>query len=266
MKLIGHIKEIKNRAILNFLTFITLLVTTTYYKKTLLYLTIKPGLSVYENKTFYFIFTNLMELFITYIKLNIFISFNITIITIICHLFFFLTPIFSYIEYDKIKQKVIQLLSLWILSFFINHNFVMPQSWKFFLSFQDTKSNFNFFFDLYFEAKISEYIDFFIESQILCYCASLIFFFLTIKIKMNTRDIETTKILRKKYYVCFFFVAAIVSPPEIAIHLLFSFFLCTFFEICIVKSIITKTYHQELICIPLDNQLKETKTDDVNNK
>jgi len=102
MKLIGHIKEIKNRAILNFLTFITLLVTTTYYKKTLLYLTIKPGLSVYENKTFYFIFTNLMELFITYIKLNIFISLNITIITIICHLFFFFD---SHIQLYRIRQN-----------------------------------------------------------------------------------------------------------------------------------------------------------------
>ena len=266
MKLIGHIKEIKNRAILCLLTFITLLITTTYYKKTLLYLTIKPCLSVYKNKTFYFIFTNLMELFITYIKLNIFISLNITLIIIIFHFFFFSTPIFSYMEYNKIKRKVIKFISIWILSFFMNHNFVLPQSWKFFLSFQDTKSNFNFFFDLYFEAKISEYIDFFFEIQILCYCASLIFFFLTIKIKTDTWNIETTKTLRKKYYVCFFLIAAIISPPEITIHLLFSFFLCTFFEICIVKHLLTKTYRQKMICIPLDNQLKETKTDDVNNK
>ena len=101
-----YIKELKNRASLVLVTFFSSTLITFYYKKTILYLTIKQSIHMFTINSFYFIFTNLTEIFSTYIKLNLFISTNLTLMITIWQIYFFLTPVLNNLEHIQIKKQI----------------------------------------------------------------------------------------------------------------------------------------------------------------
>lgn len=239
MLFLKYITEIRNRIIVVILSFILTLIVTFLYKETLLYITVQPSFFLIKKNSFYFISTNLIEVFSTYIKFNFFISVYITLIPIFCHITLYFLPIFTSHEYQKLKLTFYTLLVVWISSFYLNYYFLIPQSWKFFLSFQtlETTKNSSNLLNLYFEAKISEYVDFFIEIQLICYifCSFIV-------LLLHIFTLICVKKLRKHIYFSFFILSAFISPPEVITQLLTTIFICFIFEFFFIKYLMKTKY------------------------
>ena len=91
---VNYLIEIKNRVFLTIGMWCGLLFTSYYNKETLLFVLIKPWLdmSVYSTNSLYFISTNLLDIFTSYINLSYFISNQITYLYIyISYNYFFNT-------------------------------------------------------------------------------------------------------------------------------------------------------------------------------
>jgi len=120
MTLLFYIFEIQNRLII--VIFGTLISTgiSYYYKKTLIYLIIKPIL-VYSLKYqyIYFIYTNLPEIFITYFFIIIFYSIHFFIFFLILHVYLFLLPGLYLSEKKKLYTYIINTISFWLFFYFI---------------------------------------------------------------------------------------------------------------------------------------------------
>ena len=63
-----YIKEIKNRLFLLSLTWVSTFVCSYPYKENILFLCVKPSLYYFKDSSFYFISTDLTEIFYTYLK------------------------------------------------------------------------------------------------------------------------------------------------------------------------------------------------------
>ena len=245
MKFLNHIEEIKNRFYLILASFTSLITVTLYYQRTLLYLTVKPSLYLFQEDSFYFIFTNLTEIFLTYLSLNVFVSLNITMLLLLVQSFFFFTPIWYSMEYHIVKSKIIRIVWFWMASFLITYYILVPFSWNFFFNFQNlSNDSFIKFFDIYFEARISEYVDFFIMIQTMCTFSLLIMLLFFSLLTKNNDLILKVKESRKYIFFLFFFVSALISPPEVLVQLFLGILICTLFEILLLDFLLKKNYNR----------------------
>ena len=67
----NYIEEIKNRVILILISWLLSIIICYNYIETIIYIIIKPGLYLYTHNNLYFIYTNLNEIFYTYMYLII---------------------------------------------------------------------------------------------------------------------------------------------------------------------------------------------------
>lgn len=81
------------------------------FKETLLYLFIKLTLNYDNNNSFYFLTTNITEVFIAYINLSYFITNQIIILFICYQVFIFITPGLYKFEYVYLKTIFIVITS-----------------------------------------------------------------------------------------------------------------------------------------------------------
>lgn len=210
--MINYFFEIKNRLFLLLITYSSTVLILYCYKEILLFLLIFPCHSYKYKKyeTFYFIFTDVTEVFSVYINLIIFMSFQILLIFFSYHTFVFVNSALFKYEYKYFKLIFKSIVTVWLISFCFSHCLIIPLTQFFFLSFQPLiieKS-----FDLYFEAKLSEYIYFYINSYYAClfyfqFFATMFFVFNYVIVK-----IRNIKKFRKAYYVSLIFFSTIISP------------------------------------------------------
>lgn len=236
--------EIKNRTTLIIISWLFTFFICYIYKDAILFTFIKPSLYLFKINTLYFISTNLTEIFSTHIKLACFISNQIIILYGIYHIFIFIVPGLYKFEYFNFKFILICSIIFWILTTILIYKLILPWSWKFFLSFQQTLSNNKL--QLHFEAKLWEYLSFFIKlyniSIINCQFIILIFIYINfIKKKLNF-----IKNFRKFIYFVIFFISALITPPDILNQILLSLITITIYEIIlfslILKNKIKKFY------------------------
>src|SRR6478672_4876203 len=149
--------EIKNRLILTFLTWLSLIIVSYLYKETLLFLVLQPN-KLFESSanSFYFIFTNVTEIFSVYVQLAFFLSTQIGFIYFIYHCFNFLNlALFSW-EYYLSSVFLKLSFIVWCFSIILANYIIIPITWDFFFSFQ--RLAFDQCISLHFEAKLNEYL------------------------------------------------------------------------------------------------------------
>jgi sec-independent protein translocase protein TatC len=220
-----YISEIKNRIILTFLTFCSTILIEYFYKEVLLFLFLESEIS--RNYTFkinYFIFTDVTEIFLVYFKLMLFISFQISFFYTCYHIFVFLSHGVFITEYRNFTYVLKFAAMIWVLSLIISKYVLIPMMWDFFFNFQNSR-----FMHFHFEAKLNEYLDFYIKFYyifiVYCQTFTLLFIFF---IKIN--NILLIKKFRKLFYYFFVLFSTCVSPPEVFSQLVLSFILIFFFE------------------------------------
>lgn len=229
-----YYKEIKNRFILTFFAWIFCLSTSYYYKETILFTLVNSSsLFVGSNEKPYFIFTNVTEVFYVYVQLILFISNQITAIVLIYQVLMFLSLGFYQSELIQIRSLFQLFLLAWLGTLFLLFNFVVPLTWKFFLSFQENSTD-SQFVSFFFEAKLNEYIQYFIDLYYvsLINCQFLILLLITLS-SVNDK-LRKTKTFRKFFYLIFVIFSTVVTPPDVFSQIFISGILIVIYECAIL--------------------------------
>lgn len=169
----------------------------------------------------YFIFTDVSEVFGAYVFLIFFIVKQVSAIYLCYHLFIFVSPGLTKSEYSYLIYIFKIIVFLFFLSILVFNKFLFPLSWSFFLSFKDfeiLKS-----LTLYFEAKLSEYLTFYVTFYYVCVSYFQAFLLVILLLKYFGNKLTIYKHLRKFfYYLCVIF-ATTVTPPDVLSQLVLSF-------------------------------------------
>ena len=156
--MLAYFLEIKNRLFLTCVTWFSTFLICYFYKEILLFLVVQPNILIHF---FYFIFTDVTEIFTVYITLIFFLSFQVLIFYLLYHSFIFISPALFYVEYTYFFFVFKFISFIWLISIFLASYIVIPMTWKFFLSFQYLSITYSF--DFHFEAKLNEYVNFYIS-------------------------------------------------------------------------------------------------------
>ena len=231
--------ELKNRFFFLLLSCFSFAITGYYYKKILLFLVLKPT-HCETGILNYFVFTNITEIFSSYLNVIIFFTFHIFLLFLVYHTKNFLSPSLFRREYESLKYIIRLILVVWLVSIGILNYCLFPLVWDFFLSFHQNSG-----VSLYFEAKLIEYLNFYITFYVIfvlyCQVFTCIIFFLNY---LNADTIVIKK-FRKIFYFFLVLFSTLISPPDISSQLLISLHMIWFFEL-LVLTILLK-YSMSLI-------------------
>jgi sec-independent protein translocase protein TatC len=228
--------EIKNRIFLSLICWLSASLVCYFYKETLLFLFISfSNYGILAGSKPYFIFTDVTEIFTVYAQLIFFISNQILFIKLSYHMLMFLSSGLYKFEYINLKFVFRVLLGSWIISIFLLNKILMPLSWNFFLSFQDQTRLKTI--SLFFEAKLSEYFNFYISLYYICLLNFIFFVFVTLFINNISNDLSKIRSFRKVFYFIFVMFSTLTTPPDILSQLLLSFILISNYEILILIKI-----------------------------
>jgi sec-independent protein translocase protein TatC len=183
-----------------------------------------------NDESLYFIFTDVTELFYAHFKLIFFLSIQITLWYFFYYLFSFLAPALHLHEFSLASFLFQSGTFFWFLAVCLSSYVLIPFGWNFFLSFQSQQG-------FYFEARISEYFNFYTQVYLLAltYGQLLTFFFLFLN------DIKKSRIYvkkyRKLYYYGFLIFSTAVTPPDLISQIITTFLILIIFELVLFFSL-----------------------------
>ena len=205
--------ELKVRIIYSCLFYFLLICISFLYKESLLYFLVEPSKTFNKTLQPYFIYTNLTEVFSTYLEmvLLVFAYFTIPFLFYQCWLFF--QPGLYKKEVLKLRFFLLILLFNYCFVTYFLYNPILFWSWGFFASFETRDVD---IVNLYFEAKLNEYFDFlfnlyfYMGFLLQCFFTAFANLFFFIK-----EDVKKVVIIRKYFYIAIVIIAALITPPDI---------------------------------------------------
>lgn len=226
--MLKYVIEIRNKFILLTITFFSTLSICYWYKDVLLFLLTQMHIN---DENLYFIFTDVTELASVYFRLIFFITVQTTIWYSVFHIFSFLATALYPQEFKFIKFLLKGGTFFWFFSCLLSSYILIPFGWRFFLSFQYPS-------DFYFEARISEYLNFYNNAYVMCvvYFQSLTLFFVFLL------DIQYSHLYirryRKLYYYAFLIFATLITPPDLISQTFATFFAVLAYESLLLLTIL----------------------------
>lgn len=206
-----HLKDLQLQIILYICLYISFFIISYIYSDQWIYILIKP--LIYIKKSNYLIFTDIIEIFLIKMILSLFISFILSLLCFFFQLWFFLSPGLFKRENILIFKILIIFSILLIISFYYIFMYIIPNAWKFFIEFENTKHP--FLYKIYLEPKLYDYILFIIKilfiTTISFQYPFLIFILLIYKI-INIKHIIK---FRKIFYLKILLIASLITPPDI---------------------------------------------------
>lgn len=233
-----HINELQKRAVLLTFCWFSTFITTYFYKEIFFFEILKMNSSKTNIEFNYFIFTNITELFTTYLKLSYFISNQIVFVYILINLVYFVAPGLYINEYKFFIFFAKLVMLFWFLSFLFWYYLFAPLMWKFFVDFQNTLTK--ELLNVHFEARITEYLEFYIK---ICYHCNLQFQVLVCLILFFSyfkTSKHFIKNYRKTWYLLFLLLGTIITPPEIISQIAVFCVLIILFETVIFTHLLLK--------------------------
>lgn len=223
--------ELKNRMLLLLFTLGFGLVVCYYYKEAVLFVLVSSSnhLSLSVSKP-YFIFTNVNEIFYVYIELIFFVVNQTFILMLFYHTLMFLALGLYQFEFIRLQNAFKVFFVSWLLSTILLYKFVMPYSWSFFLSFQQTEIN---SLSFYFEAKIVEYLHYFMSLYYMCLINCQLLAFLTLVLTNLSEKLKQIKSFRKLFYFIFVVFSTLTTPPDVVSQVFLSGVLILTYEFLI---------------------------------
>jgi sec-independent protein translocase protein TatC len=237
MKVLSYITEIKNRVLITTWTLLTNMAVLVKYNEELYFLLARHQ----ENTIPYFITTNLPEIFVSLIKISLFLSLYFSFITIIIQIWLFILPGLYQNEYKTMKTLIIQSVILYTLGTLTVYKVFVPYCWDFFTGFElKTEET---ILKIHLETRLNEYLNFFIKISVslTVLFQGIILIILLIK---NIRATLLTK-YRKLFYVFLFTIATMFTPPDVFSQITVGLFLISSFELFLLTVYITNAYKGE---------------------
>jgi sec-independent protein translocase protein TatC len=214
-----YLTELFHKLILIIITLFSFLTISYYYKNALLFLVTYMHINRLD---LYFIFTNILELFYCYIQFIIFFSSQITSWYLLYHLFIFFLPSFYNKEFKVLVSFFSSISITYVAAMLFSSYILIPYTWEFFLSFQNLQG-------FYFEARLHEYLNFFISTHLLYLTyyqlVFLIFYFIDIQKNKKKRSSY-----RKIYYYFFLILSTCISPPDLLTQMFFAILIIIIYE------------------------------------
>ena len=231
-------REIKNRFFLLLITGLSVTIISYLYKEVLLFF-------IYSNSPFSsYISTTITGIFSVYIKLISFINNQVLLIYFFFHLLIFLGPGLYDSEYYYIKIFLYINFCIFFFSILFFNIILFPLSCEFFLSFQ------HFIFkplNFYFEAKIDDYLSFYIVMHYFCYFYFQSFIFLALIFYGLDQELKEIKFFRKLFYFLFSTFSITIIPTDLIGQILFCFSLFFLYEFVIFNFLLTKSLEIKFI-------------------
>lgn len=234
--------ELKNRTFLLITTVFFSLLMSYMYKETLLFLLVQPERLAYTDKSssFYFIFTNVTEVLYAYINLITFLNLQLFFIFLLYQCFIFLSPAMFKSEYYTVVSLIKVSFIVWVFSALISNFILVPLSWDFFFSFQELFSS--KIVNLHFEAKLTEYLEFYVSIHYFCVTYFQVFTILFFFFNYLNEKMLIIKKFRKIYYYFFVIFSTLLSPPDLVSQIIISLLLIFMYEFLVfgilIKSLI----------------------------
>lgn len=226
--------EIKNRLTFLLIGVFCSIIICYYYKQTLLYLCIKPIFLKQNLNLFYFIFTNLIEVFLTYWLILQFFCFHFFVYFFFTHFWFFISPSLYTKEKQHFKTSFLLITILWLAIALTFYSFILPYFWSIFSTFDSVTSNNKKTLQLFFESKLSEYINLLYTGYTFCCIIVIIFYIICYVFKKNyitNNRFNEIKSFRKFIYFFFMVIATLFTPPDVFSQIAVSFFFFFLFEL-----------------------------------
>lgn len=221
--------EIRNRFWLLLVSWVSVQIICYFYKEVLLFMFLKPGLYIrLPSSPFYFVFTDVTEIFSVYFKIILFTA-NVVIFFIFWyHLFSFCYPGLYLKEQLYVKKFFATVLILGLLSWVFLNSFLLPLSYSFFFNLQESSK-----ISIYFESKITDYLNFYIILSVSCFFYSQVITFLIFMLDYIGVSVAYIKYSRKFFYFSFILISTLITPPDVSSQLLLSFCAICSYEIVI---------------------------------
>lgn len=225
----AHLKELKYRAIFCILGLLIAVSVTSYYAKYIYaFITIPLKNISPESKMIY---TGLEEGFMTYFKIAIYSAIVVSIPWFLYHIYRFVRP-GLYKGERKLFLLCCFLSSLFfLLGIIFSYYIVIPNLWKFFLSFQN-KSMIGM--NIIAETKISEYLDLFLQLSMAFGLSFQLPVIVLLLSKFGFINVQFLIAKRKIAIVLIFIVAAIMTPPDVISQIALALPLVLLYEISII--------------------------------
>jgi sec-independent protein translocase protein TatC len=135
-------------------------------------------------------------------------------------------------EYKQLKSIIKIFIITWLCSIVLLKKIVMPFSWSFFLSFQETNNHLqpaSFFF----EARILEYFNYFTNFYYICVANCQLLALSVFFLNNISEKVGTIKTFRKLFYLVFILFSTITTPPDIFSQIFMSCTLILIYELLI---------------------------------
>jgi sec-independent protein translocase protein TatC len=233
--LLKYFLEIKARGILILICWTISLLTAYLNKEVILFLCVLPTLPLFLDNSFYFIATNITDIFATYLTLSYLIAFQLTIFFLFYQALMFLTPALYSLEKKILKRILYSSFIFWLISIQMLTSIILPLTWSFFLSFQDTSKD---VLNIFLETRINEYLTLYV---FIYWVVVLVWqFFLSFFLILNSfnKKLEFIKNTRKFVYFVFFVFATLLTPPDVISQLLLAFCFGIVYELMIITTIL----------------------------
>ena len=241
MLFIYYLNEIKYRIFYCFFSFLINSFVWFFFIKELLFIIVKPLVSINRNNNFsYFIFTDMLDIFLTYIKIILVLGFVTVFPLILIQLWFFLVAgLYNYEKMFLLKFLIFFFFFLGVIYFFL-YTFLIPLIWLFFINLELT--NDNSLFGIYYEAHISDYVTFLFDIFYIFFCLIQIPVFIIFLLYFNVVEVYFFMVYRKYLIIIFFILGGILSPPDVFSQIIISFFILFIYEIIIFLSLLVLNY------------------------
>ena len=246
-----HLVELRIRLMYIILSFFLTFLSCYYFSEQIFYLLAKPLLKLnlssqitletthIHNRNF--IYTDISEAFLTYIKVSFFFSLYICSPIIIYQIWIFLVPGLYKNERNKIAIFSFLSFILFTVGASLAYFFIFPVAWKFFLSFEMV--GIDGFFNMHLQPKVDEYFSF--VSKIIFLFGLSFQFPIYLILLVNLQIVSSNWFIKKRNFACVFsfIIAALLSPPDVFSQIILAIPLLLFYEI-------------SLFCIKLLEQYK----------
>lgn len=231
-----HLKDLQLQIILSICLFLLLFIVSYIYSDQWIYLLIKPLIDL--KKSNYLIFTDIVEIFLIKLFLSLFISSIISILCFFFQIWFFLSPGLFKKENTLILKILIIFSIILTISLIFIFTILIPNTWKFFIKFEDIKHP--FLYKIYLEPKLYNYILFLIKILFLTTILFQYPFLIFILLMYNIIDINFIIKFRRIFYLKILLLASLIAPPDIWSQIIIFIILIILIEIFILFYFILK--------------------------
>lgn len=235
-----YLSEIKHRILFCLIAWSFLIINCYYFKETLLYLFIKLNLTYDFFNSFYFLTTNVTEIFIVYIRLSYFVTNQVITVFICYQIYAFIAKGLYQFEHLYLKIIIKIIFFSWIFFLFILNSIIFPASWNFFLRFQNLLLYQKLTF--YFEVKLDEYLNFYQTMYDLCFVLFQLMVLFSLCLDLFKTNLLIIRKIRKVLYFVFFLFATLITPPEVTFQLIISACMIMIYELIILYTILKTTF------------------------